>query len=68
MPIRQFVVWNFFASLAYSLSVAASAYGVSELITGPVTGHDIALLVIGLAVGSLILIFARRRRALRRKI
>ncbi len=68
MPIRQFVVWNFFASLAYSLSVAASAYGVSELITGPVTGRDIALLVIGLAVGSLILIFARRRRALRRKI
>ncbi len=63
MPIRQFVLWNFLASLAYSLSVAASAYGVSQLVSGHITGPDIALLVIGLAVGALILISARRRRA-----
>jgi membrane protein DedA with SNARE-associated domain len=68
MPIRQFVLWNFIAALAYSLAVAASAYGVSELVTGHVTGPDIALLVVGLAVGALILIVARRRRAQRRKI
>jgi membrane protein DedA with SNARE-associated domain len=67
MPIRQFVLWNFIASLAYSLSVAASAYGVSQLITGHVTGRDIGLLVIGLGVGALNLLRGRRRRALRRQ-
>jgi membrane protein DedA with SNARE-associated domain len=69
MPFRQFVLWNFIASLAYSLAVAASVYGISQLLTGHVTGRDITLLVTGLAVGSLILIVARRRRrAQRRKV
>jgi membrane protein DedA with SNARE-associated domain len=68
MPIRQFVLWNLIASLAFALAVAASAYGVSQLVTGHVTGPAIAWLATGLAVGSLILIFARRRRARRRKI
>lgn len=68
MPVRQFVLWNFIASLAWSLSVAASAYGVSQLVTGHGTGRDIALLAIGLGLGALILIRGRRRRAQRRQI
>lgn len=67
MPLRAFVLWNFIASLAYSLSVAASAYGITELVTGHVTGQDIALLATGLAVGTLVLVFARRRRAQRHR-
>jgi membrane protein DedA with SNARE-associated domain len=59
----RFVFWNLAASLAFALSVAASAYGVGKLATGNHTAHDIMVLLIGLAVGALIVIvFLRHHR------
>jgi len=43
------------------VSVAASAYGIGRLATGHHTGHDIAILVIGLAAGALVAVAAVRR-------
>jgi len=53
-------------SLGWSVSVAASAYGVGRLATGHHTGHDIAILVIGLAAGALGAVTAVRRHRRRR--
>jgi membrane protein DedA with SNARE-associated domain len=61
----QFAFWNLLDSLAWTLSVAASAYGVGRLATGHHTGHDIAILVIGLGAGALVT-FAGVRRHRRR--
>jgi len=49
------------AGLCWALSVAASAYGVARLATGHHTGHDIAILVIGLGAGALLTVAAVRR-------
>lgn len=57
----QFAFWNLLASLAWTLSVAASAYGVGRLATGHHTGHDIAILVIGLGAGALVTFVGVRR-------
>jgi len=57
----QFAFWNLLASLGWALSVAASAYGVSRLATGHHTGHDIAVLVIGLGAGALLTVAGVRR-------
>jgi len=57
----QFALWNLLDSLGWTLSVAASAYGVSRLATGQHTGHDIAILVIGLGAGALLTVAAVRR-------
>ena len=63
----QFAFWNLLASLGWAVSVAASAYGVGRLATGHDTGHDIAVLVIGLGAGALVTVAAvhrhRRRTA-----
>jgi membrane protein DedA with SNARE-associated domain len=59
----QFVLWNLIASLAFSISVAASAFGFGRLVTGNHTVHDILTLLVGLAVGVLIMMwFVRHRR------
>jgi membrane protein DedA with SNARE-associated domain len=59
----QFVVWNLLASLGFSISVAASAYGIGRLFSGHFTAHDIFTLVIGLLVGAAItLLYVRHRR------
>jgi membrane protein DedA with SNARE-associated domain len=62
MPPYRFAVWNLLASLGWTVSVAASAYGVTRLATGHHTWHDIAILVIGLAAGALVALTAIRRR------
>src|SRR6516162_11591553 len=62
----QFAFWNLLDSLGWSVSVAASAYGVSRLVTGHHTVHDIAILVIGLAAGVLVAVVAVRRHRRRR--
>jgi len=63
----QFAFWNLLASLGWAVSVAASAYGVGRLATGHHTGHDIAVLVIGIGAGALVTVAAvhrhRRRTA-----
>jgi membrane protein DedA with SNARE-associated domain len=59
----QFAIWNFFASLCFSISVCASAYGVGRLLTGHHSAHDIGVLLVGLAVGALIItLFVHRHR------
>jgi len=61
MPPYRFAVWNLLDSLAWTVSVAASAYGVSRLVTGHHTWRDVAILVIGLGTGALVTITAVRR-------
>jgi membrane protein DedA with SNARE-associated domain len=58
----QFAFWNLLDSLGWAVSVAASAYGVGRLATGHHTGHDIAILVIGLGAGALVTVAVRRHR------
>jgi membrane protein DedA with SNARE-associated domain len=62
MPPSRFAVWNLLDSLGWTVSVAASAYGLARLVTGHHGWHDIALLVIGLAAGALVTFAAVRRR------
>ena len=69
MPPYRFALWNLLDSLGWSVSLAASAYGVSRLATGYHTGHDIAILAIGLGAGAIVAVAAtrrHRRRAARR--
>ena len=59
----QFAFWNLLASLGFSLSVAASSFGLGRIVTGHYSPHDIATLLIGLGVGVLVtMLFVRRRR------
>jgi membrane protein DedA with SNARE-associated domain len=62
----RFAFWNLLDSLGWSVSVAASAYGVGRLATGHHGAHDIAILVIGLAAGVLVAVTAVRRHRRRR--
>ena len=66
MPPYRFALWNLLDSLGWSVSVAASAYGVGRLATGHHTGHDIAILLTGLAAGVLVAVAAVRRHRRRR--
>ena len=66
MPPYRFALWNLLDSLGWSVSVAASAYSVGRLATGHHTGHDIAILLIGLAAGVLVAVAAVRRHRRRR--
>ena len=52
MPPCRFAMWNLLDALEWTVSVAASAYGVGRFATGHHTWHDIAILVIGLAAGA----------------
>ena len=61
MAPYRFAFWNLLDSLGWTVSVAASAYGIGRLATGHHTWHDIAILVIGLAAGALITAIAVRR-------
>jgi membrane-associated protein len=61
MALGRFAFWNLLDSLLWTVSVAASAYGIGRLATGHHTGHDIAILVIGLAAGALVTVIAVRR-------
>jgi membrane-associated protein len=67
MRRRQFIVWNLVDSFGFSVSVAASAYGVGKLVTGNLSGVDVASLVIGILVGGLLvgLTIRHHRRARR---
>ena len=51
------------ASLGFVLSVAPSAYGIGKIATGHHSGRDIAILVFGLGVGTLIVLSVRHREA-----
>src|ERR1700749_1005044 len=69
MPPYRFALGNLLDSLGWTVSVAASAYGLGRLATGHHTGHDIAILAVGLGAGAIVAVAARRRhrrRAARR--
>ena len=66
MPPYRFALWNLLDSLGWSVSVAASAYGVGRLATGHHAAHDIAILAIGLAATAIVAIVAVRRHRRRR--
>ncbi len=58
MQHGQFVLWNLLASLGFSVSVAASAYGLGRIFTGHYSPHDIATLLVSVIVTAL---FVRHR-------
>jgi membrane protein DedA with SNARE-associated domain len=63
MQRSQFAVWNLVASVMFTVSVAATSYGVGRVTTGHHARSDILVLVVGLAVGSLLIAtFVRRHR------
>ncbi len=66
----QFVLWNLIASFAFAVSVAASAFGIGRVVTGHTSLHDIVTLLVGLAVGALVMVWFvrhhRRRSAVKR--
>ena len=62
MQHGQFVLWNLLASLGFSVSVAASAYGLGRIFTGHDSPHDIATLLVGVIVGVLVTVLFVRHR------
>jgi membrane protein DedA with SNARE-associated domain len=65
----RFAFWNLLDSLGWTVSVAASAYGVGRLATGHHSGHDIAILIVGLGAGVLgvTVVVKRHRRSTARR-
>ena len=61
MSPYRFAAWNLLDSLGWTVSVAASAYGVGRLAAGHHTWRDIAVLVIGLGIGALFTVVVVRR-------
>ena len=66
MAYGQFALWNLLASFGFSLSVAASSFGIAKIFTGHHSPHDIATLLVGLGVGVLVTVLFVRRRHRRR--
>jgi membrane protein DedA with SNARE-associated domain len=63
MEHGEFILWNLIASFAFAVSVAASAFGIGRVVTGNTSLHDIVTLVVGLAMGALVMFwFVRHRR------
>ena len=65
MPLRRFAAVNLLASLLWTVSVAASAYGIGRLATGHHTWHDVGILIVGLCAGAFVTVTAMRRRRTR---
>jgi membrane protein DedA with SNARE-associated domain len=61
MPPHRFAFWNLLDSFGWTVSVAASSYGVGRLATGHHTWHDAAILLIGLGATALGIVVAVRR-------
>jgi membrane protein DedA with SNARE-associated domain len=67
MPHREFALWNFLAALGFALVTVAGAYGIGRLATGHHAVADVAILVLGVALGSGLYLVSRhlhRRREL----
>ena len=61
MELGQFAFWNAVASAGFSISVAASAYGVGRVSSGHRSTKDIVILVAGLGMSALLIALAVRR-------
>jgi membrane protein DedA with SNARE-associated domain len=69
MRRRQFILWNLVDSFGFSVSVAASAYGLGKLVTGNLSGVNVASLLIGVLVGALLVgLTIRHHRRARRAV
>jgi membrane protein DedA with SNARE-associated domain len=68
MRRRQFIIWNLVDSFAFTLSVAASAYGLGKLITGHLSGVSVASLILGIGVGALLILLTVRHHRRTRKV
>ena len=70
MQHGEFVLWNLIASFAFAVSVAASVFGIGRVVTGHTSLHDIVTLLVGLAMGALVMVWFvrlhRRRSAVKR--
>jgi membrane-associated protein len=66
MQRGQFAWWNLLASLGFTISVAASAYGFGRIFTGHYSARDIVTLAVGLAAGALVTVVTVRRHRRRR--
>jgi len=62
MKYAQFIVWNFLASLGFTLSVALSAYGIGRVASGHHSRRDLAALVLGIAATALVVALSVRHR------
>jgi membrane-associated protein len=69
MTYRQFVTWNLLDAFGFALLTVAGAYGVGRIVTGHHGLKDVAILILGVAIGSVILIMVRRhhRRSLAKR-
>ena len=67
MRYRQFVVWNFLASLGFALSVGLSSYGVGRVASGHHSQIDVFALLLGLVASAAIVVIAVRNRRRRRQ-
>jgi len=67
MQRSQFAFWNLLASLGFTVSVAASSYGLGRIVTGHYSPRDVLTLLVGLAVGALVIVVTVRRRRSRRR-
>jgi membrane protein DedA with SNARE-associated domain len=61
MKLSQFAVWNLFASLCFTLSVAATAYGVGRVTTGHHSSTNVLVLALGLVMSALLTVVMVRR-------
>jgi len=61
MKQSQFALWNLIASLAFTFSVAVTAYGIGRVTTCHHSTTDILILVAGLLVGTLLVVLLLRR-------
>jgi|SRR6185437_3479998 len=68
----EFVLWNLIAAFAFAVSVAASAFGIGRVVTGNTSLRDVLTLLVGLAVGTLVMMWFvrlhRRRSAAKRAL
>jgi membrane protein DedA with SNARE-associated domain len=63
MKWSQFAVWNLVASLAFTLSVAATAYGIGRVTSGHHSAEDLLILIVGLVMSAVIVaVLVRRHR------
>ena len=63
MKRSQFIIWNFIAALAFTWSVAATAYGAGRVTTGHHSSEDILILILGLASAAILTgVLVRRHR------
>jgi membrane protein DedA with SNARE-associated domain len=60
MPHSQFVIWNLLDALGFTFFTVGGAYGIGRIVTGRHTVVDLTVLILGVGIGTVILILVRR--------